>query len=562
MIIGIDLGTTNSLAAYFDGGMARVIPNRIGEELTPSVVSVNDNDEVLVGKLALEYGKLHPLDCARVFKRSMGTPQKFKLRGRSLDATELSSLLLRSLKEDAEEYLGCIVDRAIISVPAYFNDMQRKTTAEAGKLAGLEVVRIINEPSAAALTYGVGEKNQDERCLVFDLGGGTLDVSILEYSDGIIEVHAIAGDNFIGGEDFTKVLAEMFLKKSLIAPEDIDAKTKNIVMAAAEKAKVDMGGAKNVTVTCKIDGQMIEHSFSSTEYEENCEALKNKIRKPVEKALRDSGFKLSDIDRVLLVGGTTKMAMIRNFVAKLFLNFPETKVDPDKAVAIGAGIACGMKERSEEIKELVFVDVCPYTLGTEVMLNNGLFDEPGHFLPIIERNTVIPVSRTQTVVTARDDQSRVCVKVLQGESRMATNNLLLGEITVPVPLAPAGHESIDITYTYDVNSLLEIEVQVNSTGKKRKIIIQKSENKLTKKEAEERFELLQHLKRNPKEDEENSLLLLRGERLYEECCTDDRYGIDQELMKFERILAGQDRRKIETAREELEKYLDTIESQI
>lgn len=562
MLIGIDLGTTNSLVTYFDNGEAKVIPNRLGEDLTPSVVSINDNDEVLVGKLALEYGKLHPLDSARVFKRSMGTEKVFKLGGRSFNATDLSSLLLRSLKEDAEEYLGRKVDKAIISVPAYFNDMQRRATTEAGELAGLEVVRIINEPSAAALTYGVGEENKEERCLVFDLGGGTLDVSILEYSDGIIEVHAIAGDNFTGGEDFTRVLADMFLKESLIVPESLDTKTMNVVMAAAEEAKVNMGGAKNVTMSCKIDDKLIEHTFTAAQYEENCEPLKNRIRKPIEKALRDSGLKLSDIDRVLLVGGTTKMAMVRNFVAKLFLNFPETRVDPDKAVALGAGIACGMKERNKEIKELVFIDVCPFTLGTSVVVNNGLFDESGHFMPIIERNTVIPVSRTQTVVTARDNQPRVRVEILQGESRMAANNLLLGEVTVPVPPAPAGKESIDITYTYDVNSLLEVEVRANSTGNTRKIIIQKGDKKLTDEEAEKRLKLLQHLKQNPREDEKNSLLLLRGERLYEECSSDDRYKIDQEIMRFERILDGQDKRKIESGRHELEKILDEIESQL
>lgn len=561
MLIGIDLGTTNSLVTYFDEGEARLIPNRLGEYLTPSVVSINEKDEVLVGKLAFEYGKLHPLDCARVFKRSMGTEKVFRLREKNFTATELSSLLLRSLKEDAEKYLKCPVDKAIISVPAYFNDMQRRATSEAGELAGLEVVRIINEPSAAALTYGVGAEDKEERCLVFDLGGGTLDVSILEYSDGIIEVHSIAGDNFTGGEDFTRVLAELFLKKALITPESLDEKTMNVVMAAAEEAKINLGGEKEVTISCKVDENLVEQTISAAEYEENCEFLKARIRKPIEKALRDSGLKLSDIDRVILVGGTTKMAMVRNFVAKLFLKFPETKVDPDKAVALGAGIACGMKERNKEIKELVFIDVCPFTLGTEVVVNNGLFDEAGHFMPIIERNTVIPVSRRQTVYTAHDNQSKVCVKILQGESRMAANNLLLGEVTVPVPPGPAGKESIDITYTYDVNSLLEVEVRANSTGQKRKIIIQKGDRKLSEKEAEERLALLERLKQNPREDEQNALLLLRGERLYEESSQDERYRIDQEIMRFERALSVQDSKTIEAARKTLEKALDAIEFQ-
>ncbi|MCR4650740.1 MAG: Hsp70 family protein [Lachnospiraceae bacterium] len=562
MLVGIDLGTTNSLVTYYGKKGATVIPNRLGEELTPSVVSINDKDEVLVGSLALEYGRLHPLDCAKVFKRSMGTEKVFKLRGKSFTATELSALLLRSLKEDAEVFLRKKVDRAIISVPAYFNDLQRKATAEAGELAGLEAVRIINEPSAAAITYGVGKDNSEERCLVFDLGGGTLDVSILEYSDGIIEVHAIAGDNYTGGEDFTRVLAEMFLRKSLIVPESLDQKKMNIVMASSEQAKINIGGSKTFSMSCKLEGELIEQSFSVAEYEKNCENLKSRIRKPIEKALRDSGLKLSDIDRVIMVGGATRLSIVRNFVTKLFHNFPESNVDPDKAVALGAGITCGMKERNKEIKEIVFIDVCPFTLGTEVIINNGVFDEAGHFMPIIERNTVIPVSRTQTLVTACDNQSKVCVKVLQGESRKAENNLLLGEVVVPVPPGPAGKEAVDITYTYDVNSLLEVEVRANTTGDKRKIIIQKGDKKLTEKEANERLEQLAYLKQNPREDEKNALLLLRGERLYEECCSDDRYRIDQEIMRFERILEGQDKHKIEKGRVALEKALAEIEERI
>jgi molecular chaperone HscC len=559
MLIGIDLGTTNSLAGFYKDGEVKIIPNRLGEELTPSVVAINENDEVLVGRVALEYGRLHPVDCAKVFKRSMGTEKTYQLRGKRFNSTDLSSFVLRSLKEDAEAYLDCEVDKAIISVPAYFNDLQRRATAQAGALAGLEVVRIINEPSAAALAYGVGLSDKDEKCLVFDLGGGTLDVSILEYSDDYMEVHAIAGDNFTGGEDFTRVLAELFLKKAGKKPEDLSPKEMNLVMAVTEDAKKKAGpGVFNIS--CRLGDELVEQTIKNSEFEEECEALKARIRKPIEKALKDSGTKLSDIDRVILVGGATKLGIVRNYAAKLFSCFPETIVDPDKAVAMGAAIACGLKERNKEIKEMVFVDVCPFTLGTEVCVNNGRFDEPGHYLPIIQRNTVIPVSCTQTVYTMRDDQSAVDVKVLQGESRMASNNLKLGELSIAVPPAPAGKESIDITYTYDINSILEVEVKVNSTGQSKKIVIQKGDKRVSEKEIEERFKELEYLKQNPRDEEPNALVLLRGERLYEEGDQELRAAIDREIMKFERALEKKDRPGIEKARRELTEFLDEIEN--
>ncbi|WP_026517865.1 Hsp70 family protein [Butyrivibrio sp. MC2021] len=559
MLIGIDLGTTNSLAGFYKDGEVKIIPNRLGEELTPSVVAINENDEVLVGRVALEYGRLHPVDCAKVFKRSMGTEKTYQLRGKKFNSTDLSSFVLRSLKEDAEAYLGCEVDKAIISVPAYFNDLQRRATAQAGALAGLEVVRIINEPSAAALAYGVGLSDKDEKCLVFDLGGGTLDVSILEYSDDYMEVHAIAGDNFTGGEDFTRVLTELFLKKAGKKPEILSAKEMNLVMAVTEDAKKKAGpGVFNIS--CRLGDELVEQTIKNSEFEEECEALKARIRKPIEKALKDSGTKLSDIDRVILVGGATKLGIVRNYAAKLFSCFPETIVDPDKAVAMGAAIACGLKERNKEIKEMVFVDVCPFTLGTEVCVNNGRFDEPGHYLPIIQRNTVIPVSCTQTVYTMRDDQSAVEVKVLQGESRMASNNLKLGELSIAVPPAPAGKESIDITYTYDINSILEVEVKVNSTGQSKKIVIQKGDKRVSEKEIEERFKELEYLKQNPRDEEPNALVLLRGERLYEEGDQELRAAIDREIMKFERALEKKDRPGIEKARRELTEFLDEIEN--
>ena len=561
MLVGIDLGTTNSLVAVFRNGAPELIPNRLGSFLTPSVVAVDEDDpeRIMVGETAKEYGILHPLSVAKVFKRSMGTDKEYTLGDRTMRAEELSGLVLRSLKEDAEAHLGEPVTQAIISVPAYFNEFQRNATKQAGELAGLEVVRIINEPTAAAIAYGVGEEDRDERCLVFDLGGGTFDVSILDFYHNVMEVHAVAGDNFLGGENFTALLATQFLEAEAIAPERLDIRTMNRVMKAAEEAKCTYSDNPLPVMSVPIDGETVERVMPFSEFRDACGPLLDALRKPIERSLRDAHVKLSDIDRVILVGGATKLKVIRTFVAQTFGRFPETAVDPDTAVALGAAIVCGMKARDREIREVVLTDVCPFTLGTEVVMDNGLFEESGHYLPLIERNTVIPVSRTQTVSTAHDNQSRLCVKILQGESRLAKNNILLGEVLVPVPPGPKGAESADITYTYDVNSLLEVEVHVLSTGVRRKIVVQGGDNRLSDEEVAERFARLQYLKLSPRDEEPNRLLILRGERLYEECTGEAREAVNRALMQFDRVLSRQDRLEIERARKDLAKILDDVE---
>ena len=561
MLIGIDLGTTNSLAACFRDGKAQIIPNRLGHALTPSVVSVAPDGTVYVGETAKERSALHPLESAKVFKRSMGTDREFQLGQRTFRAEDLSALVLRSLKEDAEAFLGEEVTEAIISVPAYFNDMQRKATKRAGELAGLNVGRIINEPTAAAIACGMGSKGEDARYLVFDLGGGTFDVSILELYGSVMEVHAIAGDNFLGGEDFTDTLAALYLQRAAVAPESLTLEAAAEVYREAERCKCAFGEHNEVTMTCTMDKEPFSLTITQEEYEDACAPLLEKLRRPIERSLRDAGISLDEIDEIVLVGGATRMPIVRRFVSRLFARFPNFLVNPDEAVALGAALQCGMKARDEEIREIVLTDVCPFTLGTEVSVDNGLFEEGGHYLPIIERNTVIPVSRTQTVYTARDNQSRVVVKVLQGESRMAYNNLLLGELSLPVPPGPKGKESVSITYTYDINSLLEVEVLVHSTGVKRRVIIQNEQNRLSEEEAAARLEALQYLKQNPRDEEPNRLQLLRGERLYEETSAEYRAAIDRALMEFEQVLARQDRTEIERARKRLTSFLDEVEFQ-
>ena len=560
MIIGIDLGTTNSLAAYFDGTEARIIPNRLGKNLTPSVVSVDNEGTVYVGETAKERKLLYPFQTAEVFKRGMGTDKEYHLGAHTFRAEELSSFVLRSLKEDAESYLGEKIDEAIISVPAYFNDLQRKATKKAGELAGLKVERIINEPTAAAIAHGISKKETATRFLVFDLGGGTFDVSVLELYKSIMEVRAIAGDNYIGGEDFTEVIVQWFLEKCEMSESELDSKTLARLKKQAEICKIGFSDSRESVMQMKIGEEEREYKLTIDEYEELCQNLFTKMRHPIERSLRDAGLKLQDVDEIVMVGGATRLPLIRKFVGRLFRRLPQTDMNPDEAIAVGAALQCGMKQRDEAIREIVLTDVCPFTLGTEVVVDRyGMFKESGHYMPIIERNTVIPVSRTHTLYTASDYQTKIRVKILQGESRLAKNNVYLGEISVPVPPRKEGEESVDVTYTYDNNALLEVIVKVNSTGEKKKTVIQRNDNDMTPEEIEKRFEELNYLKIHPRDREENKLLLFRAERMYEESSGRERQIIDELIADFEHVLDQQDRSKIEEAREELKKELDEIE---
>lgn len=560
MIIGIDLGTTNSLVAYYAQDKARIIPNRLGKHLTPSVVCMDEANHILVGETAREYGLLHPTRMAQVFKRSMGSERKYQLGDREFTAEELSSFILRALKEDAEVFLGETVTEAVISVPAYFDDKRRKATRRAGELAGFKVERIISEPTAAAISYGLYEKTKNTRFLVFDLGGGTFDVSILELFQNILEVRAVAGDNYLGGEDFTLLLMEEFLTRNGIDRDRLSEKELGRLRKEAEGAKLLFSETDNVELCMTLEGEEKRLSVSLSEYETMCEPLLEKIRKPVQRSLSDAHIRLSDIDEVVLVGGATRLPVVRSFIVKLFRKFPDTTINPDEAVALGAAIQAAMKERRAEVKEVILTDVCSFTLGTEVSVDrgNGLY-ESGHFCPIIERNTVIPASRTERLYTLRDNQDTIRIKVLQGESRFAENNLLLGRLDIRVPKKPAGKEAVDVTYTYDINSLLEVEVKVVSTGESRREIIKGRENDMTREEIEERMRDLSYLKIHPREQEENRLLLLRGERMYEERTGNDRVLLDLWLRAFEEALNSRDAGAIEDARRKLKEQLRGLE---
>lgn len=551
------MGTTNSLVAYFTEDGPKIIPNRLGKNLTPSVVSVDEEGTVYVGETAKERMSLYPSSVAETFKRSMGTERTYNLSGHLFKPEELSSFVLRFLKEDAESFLGEEVTEAVISVPAYFDDKRRKATKRAGELAGLKVERMISEPTAAAVAYGLYDKTQDTRFLVFDLGGGTFDVSILELYHNILEVRAVAGDNYLGGEDFTQEMEKLFLHKTGMQLSELNEKEQVRLLNAAEKAKRAISDQSSVMMSFVYKEEQKDAEITAKEYEEACEELLSKIREPVKKSLADAKLKLSDIDEVLLIGGATRLSIVRDFLIRLFRKFPDTRLNPDETVALGAAVQAAMKERREEVKEVILTDVCSFTLGTEVVVEyeEGKFED-GRFCPIIERNTVIPASRTERLYTVRDNQTSVRVRVLQGESRFARNNLYLGELEIEVPKGLKGTQSVDVTYTYDINSLLEVEVKVVSTGVSKKMVIKGDANQMTDEEIAKRMEELAYLKIQPADYEENKLVMLRAERMYEEALGDRRQKLDRYITAFEAALKKGDNDAIRDAREDLNAVLE------
>ncbi|WP_054950164.1 molecular chaperone HscC [Numidum massiliense] len=558
--IGIDLGTTNSLVAYWAEDRAVIIPNVLGEHLTPSVVSVDDNGEILVGQVARERLLTHPLVTAATFKRFMGTEKTYQLGKYTFTPEELSSFVIKALKMDAEAHLGETVTEAVISVPAYFNDTQRKATKRAAEIAGLKVERLISEPTAAAMAYGLYQAEEETQFLVFDLGGGTFDVSVLELFEGVMDVQSIAGDNYLGGEDFTELLVSHFISSHKIDGDTLDSKTRAAIFKQAEHCKLVLGAEPSAVMRATVDGDMYETRLSRKEFEKLASSLLLRLRYPIERALRDAELSPRDLDAVILIGGATRMPLIRAVIAKMFGQMPYANINPDETVALGAAIQVALKERNEALDEVILTDVCPYTLGTDTTkkLGNGKF-ESGYFEPIIERNTPIPVSRVERFHTLHNNQKRILIEVYQGESRRVVNNVKLGELEVKVPPAPAGEQEVDIRYTYDINGILEVEVIILSTGEKERIVIEKNPGNLTKEEIEARLLELKDIKIHPRDRTENRLLLAKGERLYEELIGEKREYIGFLLQQFESVLSTQNDKDIKKAATALKEQLASME---
>ena len=558
-MIGIDLGTTNSLVAHWEANQAVLIPNALGNFLTPSVVGIDDSGELLVGAPARERLQTHPEATAATFKRFMGTDKRFTLGRNNFRAEELSALVLRSLKADAEAYLGEPVTEAIISVPAYFNDPQRKATRSAGTLAGLEVKRLINEPTAAAIAYGLHEKPEFSTIMVLDLGGGTFDVSVLEMFEGVMQVHASAGDNYLGGEDFVDVLAAGFCTATDLRVSDLDLIASARLRAAAERCKRELSAAHVAAMRVPIQDRVVEHSFTREDFESLSEGLLQRVRVPVERALRDASLSTDDLDAVVIVGGASRMPMVRAFAGKLLGRLPFTHINADKAIATGTAVQVGLMSKDSGLEETVLTDVSPYSLGIGVWNRNGQADED-LFSPIIERNAPVPISRVGNYVTVSDGQTAIEVNVYQGESRLVKDNINLGTLSIPVPRGPAGEQSVEVRFTYDIDGLLEVTVTAQSSGKERVLVIEGEQGALSEADIQKRLEALAHLKVHPRDQVENRTLLARGERLYTERLGDEREYVQMLLGQFEAALQKQDLAVLEVARAQLNDAFEQLET--
>jgi molecular chaperone DnaK len=502
-IIGIDLGTTNSCVAVLEGGEPKVIPNPEGGRTTPSVVAFK-NGERQVGEVAKRQAITNPNTIISI-KRHMGTSHKVKVEGKEYTPQEISAMILQYLKSYAEDYLGEKVEKAVITVPAYFNDAQRQATKDAGKIAGLEVERIINEPTAAALAYGLDKTDEDQTILVFDLGGGTFDVSILELGDGVFEVHATAGDNHLGGDDFDQAIID-YLVDNFKKEHGIDLSQDKMALQrlkdAAEKAKKDLSGVTSTQIslpfiTAGEAGPLhLEMTLTRAKFDELTAHLVERTLGPTRQALQDAGLTAADIDKVILVGGSTRIPAVQEAIRKEIGKEPHKGVNPDEVVAMGAAIQGGVL--TGDVKDVVLLDVTPLSLGIETM--------GGVFTKLIERNTTIPTSKSQIFSTAADNQTAVDIHVLQGERPMAADNKTLGRFQLTdIPPAPRGVPQIEVTFDIDKNGIVNVSAKDLGTGKQQNITI-KSSTTLSDEEIERMVkEAEENAERDKKRKEEAEL---------------------------------------------------------
>lgn len=526
-VIGIDLGTTNSLAAVYREGRAVLIPNSLGEFLTPSVVSIGEDGQVYVGKIAREMLITRPECTFQEFKRNMGTDIVYKAQSREYRAEELSALVLRSLKEDAERFLGETVEEAVISVPAYFNDDRRIATKNAGALAGFKVERLINEPSAVALKHHM-ENEEMENFLIFDFGGGTLDVSMVEAFDNMVEIRAVSGDNYLGGKDFNELIAEYFYRENGLTKECFSPEEQGVVLQQAEALKRMLSSRNQAVRTFKLGKVEYSMEMSNQQLIHISAELFKRMTGPIKKVLNDSGMTWDEIDQVILAGGSSKMPVVRQYIQSI----AETRVavddQPDESIALGVGLAAAIKERAGEIRDMVLSDICPFSLGME------LYD--GTFSPIIERNDTLPCSRSRLYSTARDFQDTMEFRIYQGESIMVRDNLLLGTLRLDgLPRLPAGEVSAVATFLYDINGILDIHV--DTQGKSVHKVIMNRKIGLSEEQLEERIKELKSMVMYPKGKERDRLLIERARRVYMESTGQARENLEQEIRRYESLLS-------------------------
>ncbi len=551
--IAIDLGTTNSLVGVFENGEIRLIANSSGSLFTPSAIAMDQQQQLLIGQSALELRGSGD-EVLTSFKRLMGTAQKLNLNNRQFSAEELSALILKSLKADAEHALGTSVSDAVITVPAYFNDIQRQATISAAQMAGLKVSRLINEPTAAALAYGLGQT--DDSCfLVFDLGGGTFDVSIVELFDGVIEVRASTGDNFLGGDDFIAAIVASFWKQhgaqfaednSFIPPDLLTALT-----ASAQQAMHQLTSADKTTMVFVWQQQQASMLISVDSFNTMIEGLLTRLRRPLERALRDARLKPNQIDQIVMVGGATRIPAVRKMVTKLFGRFPSTSIQPDEAIVRGACIQAGMRNKDQALKEIVLTDVCPFSLGLAV-------GDEDNFDPIIERNTIIPTSKVNNYYAAQEGQREINLRIYQGEQRLCKENIFLGELRVKLP-PNKERLMVEVRFSYNPNGILDVDVHVPSSGEKLQKVLINNQSVMSPEQIEQARQQLEALKIHPRDTLPNKALVLKADRLYREMTGDLRAEVAHKTQMFVQVLNGQNDHDIRQARPQFEQFLKDIE---
>jgi molecular chaperone HscC len=567
VIVGIDLGTTFSLVAALRDGQPVVLPNALGKLLTPSAVSLLDDGSITVGDAARARASTHPDRTALVWKRDMGSDRVWTLGDRRFSPQELSALVLRSLKADAEAALGQPVDEAVVTVPAYFDEAQRRATRDAGAIAGLRVDRIINEPTAAAMAYGLHQRHREIRAIVLDLGGGTFDVTVLEIIEGIIEIQASAGDSRLGGEDFAELLAGALAQR---LPGGAPAVEHDRVAwarlrAAAEEAKRALTASETARVALPDlpigrGTQSLDTSISRAEAEALWAPLLERLRAPTFRALRDAGLQPGQIDEVLLVGGATRMPCVVRMAAQIFERMPERRLPPDEAVALGAAVQAALKAGDRAVEDVVVTDIAPFTMGIAVASRFGAQAVNGIFAPIIERGTVIPASRVKSFVTMADNQREILVEVYQGEHASCDRNRKLGQYALKnLPPGPAGSQSVEVRFSYDLNGLLEVDMELRSSGRRETLVIEQTPGRLSAQQITEARQGLERLKFHPRESLPNTTALARADALFIELTGPARALLGEAIGAFRAALDSQDPPTIQAVRSNLLALVERLE---